>query len=385
MKDIGKELRPIVGGVCAPNGFKGSVVFIDCNGEKLPFGMLLSEKPCVAAGAFPLSEYIADPVSLSRKRLKIGRAQILLFHGGRANAFIEEGESIADVFCQLAEQHTGISEEDVLIASTGSIGKPIPTNSFAESFPSLVENLAEKEEGDFHIKQAFGEEANGFSYAFDLWGYPCKIGGVFTEGRETVVFITTDVRISANALKKILDTEMKDTLRLLNIDGVDSPNDGTFILSSCGASNYMIDRVDGEYKKFSRVLRSVLTEICLQKISKDGALRCSVSGARSKQEARKIAKNIVEKPRVKGLLFDSNPSETLAYALWQETGSSLSETEIRIRSEKGERVFFTDGVPLFFEGETLQDFCLESGLEILIDLGEGNFSATAYGSLKKTF
>ena len=383
MKSSGKELRSIDGGVCAPNGFKGGVVCADCNGEKLPFGMIVSEKPCVAAGSFSMNEYIADPVSLSRKRLKIGRAQILLIHSGRANVFIEEGEDIADVFCRLAETHTGISEEDVLIASFGSVGKPIPTKPFAESFPSLVKTLSGGEEGDFSLKQAFGEAAKSFSYAFDLWGYPCKIGGVFSGGRETVALITTDVRISSKALKKILDTEMKDTLRLLNIDGVDSPNDGVFVLSSGSASNYIIDRIDGEYKKFSRILRSVLTEICMQKAAKEGTLLCRVSGAKSKQEARRIAKNLVGKPRIKELPYDPTPSKTLAFALWNETGTSLSGAEIRIRSKSGERVFFADGVPLPDGKETLKDFYEESPLEIVIDLGEGNFSATAYGSLKK--
>ena len=385
MKIDEKQLRAIRGGVCAPNGFRGGFVVADRYGEALPLGAIVADRPCVAAGAFPINGYLADPISLSKRRLKIGRAQVLLFHGGRANVFKEDGEDLCDILCRLVETHTGISEEDVLTASFGEIGKPIGERHFEKIIPTLLEGLTSGEEGDFAVKQALGEGAESFSYAFDLWGYPCKIGGAYFVGRrERIVLITTDVRISHKALKKILDTEMKDTLGLLSVDGVDTPNDGIFLLSSGMASNYTIDYLDGEYKKFSRVLRSVLTEICVRTVKGAGIpLYCTVSGTKSKQEARRIAKTLVRLSAVKELFSDATPTETLAYALWGARGA-LADTELRLRSKCGERVLFSDGMPLPAKRENVQALYDEEGLELLVHFGEGNFSATAYGVLKKT-
>lgn len=390
-----KDLHPVSGGICAPKGFLANAVCVGVDGKnnKKDFALIVAKKRCVAAGVFSRGR-LGDPACLSQKRLKFQCGQVIAVNSGRANLFLENGEEIADDICRKVEELTGISEEDVLVASTGAIGKPLFSQPFVDGMEGLLKGLGDTEEHSLAVAQAMmttDKTAKHLSYEFYLGPYPCRIGAVFKgNGRvcpnmaTTLAFITTDVRISPNALRDILRTEVKDTLNLLDVDGVSSPNDCAIIFASCEAENYIVDREDIDYKKFSCVLREVLREITVR-ILKDGGrtpLYCRVEEALSKQAARRIAKNLVGRAGVKDLLQSMETlKETLLFALWEE--EDISSANVYLKTKGESIVFMQDGEPLPCGEEGLKKLLNGEEYELVVRLGKGNFSATAFGTLKK--
>lgn len=398
MREYGqsKELHAVPGGVCAPAGFLANGVCVGIDGDegKRDFALIVAEKRCVAAGVFSQGA-LGDPACLSQKRLKFGCGQAIAVNSGRANVFLKNGEEIADEICRSVEKHTGICEEDVLIASTGKIGKPLFARPFLDKMEEAVAGLGSSEEHSRLVAEAMmttDKKAKQLSYEFRLGSFRCKIGAVFKgNGRvcpnmaTTLAFITTDVNITPRALKNILRTEVKDTLNLLTVDGISSPNDCVIVFANGKAGNYTIDREDSDYKKFSCVLREVLTEICIRILTDGGdrAFFCRVCGAKSKQAARKTAKALME-GGVKRFFSDSgDPTANLLYSVWQEPGTQLLKTSVYLRSEKGKLLFMEEGEALPCSQKSVQAILDAPDCELVVDLGEGNFSSVSFGLLKK--
>ena len=141
----------ITGGVCAPKGFTASGVHagIRKNPEKKDLALIYSKVPCVAAGVYTQNKVKASPLLVTHQHLAVPTAQAILCNSGNANACNADGDAVAKAMCQIAADALGISEQQVLIASTGVIGVPLPLEPIQEAMPTLVSSLSETGEGDF--------------------------------------------------------------------------------------------------------------------------------------------------------------------------------------------------------------------------------------------
>ena len=118
------------GTLTSPEGFFAGATSAGINKKaagKLDLAVLFSETPCVAAALFTTNRLKAAPVVLSQQRLKQGKAGAVVVNSGCANAFTgEQGLADAAEMAKLTAEGIGISPEDVLVASTGVIGVPLP-------------------------------------------------------------------------------------------------------------------------------------------------------------------------------------------------------------------------------------------------------------------
>ena len=336
-----KLLRPVSGGICAPKGFYANALHLGIDGEsdKKDFALIVAKERCVAAGSFP-DGVLGATACLSQKRLKFACGQVIAVNSGIANLFLKNGEDVADDICRCIEVYTGISEEDVLVASTGKIGKPLYSKPFTDRIPELLNGLDNQDENSRAVAETIGASKQ-LSYAFSLAQFDCKIGAVFNgvNGRSLeqakFVFLTTDVKITPQMLKKALHTEMKDTLDLLDV--FSSPNDSVIIFASGKAENYTLDREDTDYKKFCLALKEILTEIAVYTLQnrEEAFLICRIEQARSKQEARKIAKGLVANVAIKELFRNiSCVTETLLFSVWQEIKTDMSGVSVYLQCGK---------------------------------------------------
>lgn len=393
---INRELRPIDGGVCAPEGYKANAV--SCGIRKdggLDFAMILSEKRCAVGCVYASGETLGGPVKVSKKNMRRGYARAIVVNSGIANCLGEESEKLALSVCDLFFPY-GLERTEIVIASTGYIGKSLELEAFERGVKPLLDGLSASHEHSLMAARAImteDREAKQLSFEFDLGDYPCKIGVIFKGGPQIspnmatfLAFITSDISISSDILQRALESETRETLNMLNLDGVQSPNDTVCIFANGRAGNYKITCEDSEYKKFCNALRAVLWEVCKVTVQ-EGAkkvLRCKVTDALSKQVARAVAKGVVGLPQFKqSIIAEEMDTESIVYAIVRETSHSLKveRLQIAIRSEEGEFVLFVDGEIMTPSKEILEKILSCKEVEIAINMGEGNFSALAYSRI----
>ncbi len=389
---INKQLQEIEGGVCAPEGFRASGICIrdDFEGNK-GLGLIFSDKRCPSACVYSTSKEQGAPVTVSKKHLKNGLAQAIVFNSGNANVFQENGEKIAENICALLSKQAKIDAKDIVIASTGKIGEALTIAPFEKGIKPLMEGLNEKDSSlCVQALQSEGGQGKQLAFSFELGAYEAKIGVVFKANKRVcpnmatfLCFLTTDVCISSEMLQKALAAEVKESFNQLNIDGVSSPNDTVCIMANGRAGNYIIDCVDSEYKKFTFALHEVCVRICkeIQNGFECKGFSCMAKGVKSKQVSRIIAKTIVSEKNVKSsLLQGSLDFESLLYAIvGAGVEISLSKLQVVLRSSFGRLTVWEDGAKQPLSTENVKEVLEGENVEILLSFNEGNYSSSAYG------
>ena len=324
-------------------------------------------------------------------------AQAVLVNSGIANVFLENGEKLADAATRLIEKNFSVAFDDVVIASTGVIGKRLTLQPFEVGIPQLPKNIGNNAEYSLAAAQAiasYGEEAKQLSFSFDLGAYPCKIG-VICKGdmhvspnmATTLVFITTDVNITTEMLQRALATEVRETLNMLNLDGVGSPNDMACIMASCRAGNYVIDRVDTEYEKFTKALRAVLSEVC--RVIVEGSLRrdekpfyCKVLGCKSKQLSRAISKRLIRSDIVKCAVRRQDIDLEGIFFLLSEFDAvkDYADVEICLQSGMVRLALYENEQKMSCLPEIKNNLLSAADATLCVRVGKGNYASLAYGS-----
>ncbi len=392
---VNKELRPILGGVCAPSGFRASGVAAGIlEADKRDLAFILSEKLCSTACVYATGLLLGATAKITKKHLKNGLAQAVLVHSGIANVYQNDGERMAEYICSLLEKPFGVAAEDVVIASTGTIGKPLPVHAIEKGIGLLAGGLEATNEGSLRAAEAImttDRSCKQFAYEFDLGDFPCKIG-VICKGNArvcpnmatTLAFLTTDVNVSTEMLQKALNAAVNDTLNMLNLDGIASPNDTVCVMANGRAGNYRISEPDTEYQKFVFALKKVLETVCRQ-IARDGdgkLLVCKAYGAKSKQIARAVSRSLVEiyGARNVGQRFQT---ESLVYAVASARNTDdLSKARIFMQTETLRVSVMEAGRPLILSTTAAETLGQANELEIHVDFGEGNYSAVAFGRME---
>ena len=392
---INRELRPIEGGICAPAGYKANAVSCGIRTDGgLDFAMILSDKRCSVGCVYASGEAVGGPVKISKRNMKMGYARAILVNSGIANCLGEESEELALAICDLFFSY-GLERTEIVIASTGKIAYGLDISFFEDAVKPLWKGLNATHENSLKAAQAIMTEdlcEKQLSYSFDLGDYPCKIGVIFKGGPQIspnmatfLAFITTDVNISTPMLQKALEAEVRETLNMLNLDGVQSPNDTVCIFANGRAGNYKITETDSEYSKFRFALRSVLTEVCLI-TAREGAkklIKCRVVGANSKQVARLLAKEIVGASITKeGISSGKINAESFVYFVWKYAGTlQADKIQVSILSKNGRFVLFDEENEIIPSNELMQNILSTDEVEIVVDLNDGNYSALAYGRI----
>ena len=395
---INRELREIPGGVCAPSGFKVNAIScgIRPNGG-LDLGLIATDRRCSAAGVYSSASMQGEPVLVTKKHLKRGYASAIIANGGIANVYVDGKGTRTDRMCHALDMAGLFSANEVIVASTGEIGKRLDFSLIESQLKPLARGLECSEEKGVLFAQAISSDdskAYQFSYGFDLGDIPCKIGGIYKGDLHvapnmatTLVFLTTDVNITSEMLQKALSAETRETLNMLDLDGAPSPNDMACIMANGRAGNYIISCADTEYSKFCFVLRNVLLKICNKIIRADSEKRpfvCKVCGVKSKQIARAVAKKVIASEALKaGLQKGAVDVKAVLYAVLDFTPSvDLNNVSVQMHTPENSIAIFEKGIYLSIEKERLAPFLQSESICLDVNLHMGNYSATAFGAVK---
>ena len=385
----------INGGVCAAKGFKAAGVHcgIRKNKTKRDLGLIVSDVKCSAAAVYTTNLVKGAPIYVTKKNISDGYATAVIVNSGNANTCNADGIEIAERLCALVEEHLSIPASDVVVASTGVIGQPLPIKPIEDGMEALIANLSyDNSEAANEAIMTTDTRKKSVAVEFQLGGKRCAIGGI-AKGSGMIhpnlatmlVFITTDVAISSKMLKAALVGDVEDTFNMTSVDGDTSTNDTLCILANGLAGNNEITSEGEDFEIFKSALHKLTSEMC-RMIAKDGEgatrmIEVKVFGALDKINARKIAKSVACSSLTKAAIFgaDANWGRVLCAIGYSGADVDVNKVDVDFVSAAGEIGVCQNGAGIPFSEDEAKKILLCDNIIIKITLGDGDATAEAYG------
>lgn len=391
-------MKQIKGGITVVPGFEAAAAAAQIKYEgRTDMALIYSSVPCVAAGNFTTNVVKAAPVKWDQKIVKQGGAvQAIIVNSGIANACTgEEGMQYCEETAQTAAEVFGIQKEQVLVSSTGVIGKQLPMEKIQAGIHMLAQAKgndklcgAEAAEAilttDTHKKEAAVQlEIGGKTVTI---GAMAKGSGMIHPNMCTMLsFLVTDAVIEKEVLQKVLSEDVEETYNMISVDGDTSTNDTVLFLANGLAQNASICPGTEEYKAFAASVHTVNEQLA-KAIAGDGEgatalLEVEVVGAADKEQAKKISKSVVcsnlTKTAVAG--HDANWGRILCAMGYAGVSFVPEQVDLFLESAAGTVQILSDGVALPYSEEKATEILSEEKVKILADLKLGDGKATAWG------
>ena len=383
----------IKGGVTVSEGFFASGIHCGLrkNKEKRDLALVYSDVLCDAAAVVTQNKVKGNPVYVTQEHIKNGKAQAIIVNSANANTFNgKEGLINAYKMAKFTSDKLNIKESDVLVASTGVIGKPLNIDLIEENMDELVNNLSKQ--GHIGAREAImttdiikKEIAVAIMYGdkkITIGGMAKGSGMIHPNMATTLGFITTDANIDGVLLKEALKIAVDKSF---SVDGDTSTNDMVMILANGKAKNDRINKKDEHYQVFL----SALTYVCIELaklVAKDGEgctklIECYINGALSEEHAVKLAKTVISSSLVKTAVFgaDANWGRILCALGYAGEEIDMEKVDIIFESMKGYIEVCKNGNGLDFNEEKAKKILEDDEISILVDLNMGNARGNAWG------
>ena len=297
----------IKGGITSAKGFNASSTGAGIKyGNRDDMAMVYSDVPCVAYGVFTSNVVKAAPVIWDRDIVeKSPYVQAIVVNSGIANACTGEiGLAVCRETAEKTASMLDIPSNAVLVCSTGIIGKQLPIDKIKKGIENLSKDLdSTYEKGHKAACAIMTTDTVSKEYAvqFNIGcktvtiGAMCKGSGMIHPNMCTMLaFITTDICISKDLLKKAIKNDVLDSFNMISIDGDTSTNDSLLVLANGMAENEMITEENDDYSAFCAALQEV-TKHLSKMIASDGEgsttlMEVTIKNADTKEHARIMAR-----------------------------------------------------------------------------------------------
>jgi len=384
----------ISGGVCAAKGFTANGIHcgIRHNKTKRDLALIYSEVPAAAAAVYTSNLVKGAPIAVTKAHIADGKAQAMLCNSGNANTCNFDGVEVAEKMCQLLADEMGINANDVIVASTGVIGQRLNVEPIAKGIPELVKGLGDHSDLAAEGIMTTDTKKKELAVSFEVDGVACKIGGICKGSgmihpnlATMLVFITTDCAISAEMLNKALKSDVQNTFNMVSVDGDTSTNDTVAVMANGMAGNPEITAEGPAFDAFMQALNTITVYLC-RAIAGDGEgatklLECQVTGAKTEAAAKTVAKSVICSSLTKAAMFgaDANWGRILCAIGYSGADVDVEKVDVSFHSPKGTIQVCKDGAGVEFSEEQAKEILLESSIDILIALHDGEGAATAWG------
>ena len=385
-------MKDIEGGITAAEGFFAGSTDCGIKGEGLlDLMVIFSDTPAVCAGMFTSNRVKGAPILVSRENVKNGNARAIVANSGNANVCNgEDGLTAALLMAEDTAKKLGIDSSEVLVASTGVIGRKFPIENVKKGIPIAVNNLSAKGSSDAaRAIMTTDTVSKETSVEIEVGGVPVRIGaiakgaGMISPNMATMFcFITTDIAIEPPVLRKALRTAVRASFNCITVDGDMSTSDTVLVLANGKAGNETLKGRSRAFETFTEAL----TEVCLRMakaLVKDaeGATRLiniSVTGASSKEDAREVGLSVANSPLVKTAFFGSDPNWGRIICAVGYSGVPIDEHLVSI-AINGVTLYDTGRV-LPMDEKNMRRNMSKTEITIDINLGMGQAETIVYTS-----
>jgi len=398
-----KAWKLIDGGIAAPKGFYAAGVQAGIKSkDKYDVALIFSDVQAQAAGVYTRNLVKAHPLYLTQRHLENGLARAIVVNSGNANACVGEfGDKAAFAMAEVAGMYLAVPTEDVLVASTGVIGVEMPLDRVLNGIRSASSLLlndvvkgirGQKETADEGAHRAalaiMTTDTMVKEYAYEL---PCAQGGVIHLGAiakgsgmihpnmgTMLGFLTTDALLPSEELQDILREAVEESFNMVTVDGDMSTNDMVLLMAN-GASG--VAPTGEDRSNFEKMIKMMCIKLA-QDIARDGEgaskfMEVTVSGAKTKDDARKIARSICGSSLVKTAMFgeDANWGRILAAAGYAGAEFDPEKVDVLL----GNLIVAEGGKGVEFSEEQAKVILSAKDVLISLYLHNGEEQATAWG------
>ena len=391
-------MKQIKGGVTAAKGFKAASTAAGIKyKDRKDMAMIYSEVPCVAAGTFTTNIVKAAPVKWDQNVVyNQPNSQAVVVNAGIANACTgEEGMGYCKETAKKVAELLEIPAEQVLVASTGVIGKQLPVDRICAGIETMVPMLgSDLESGheaalaimttDTHEKEIAVEvEIGGKTVTI---GGMCKGSGMIHPNMCTMLsFVTTDAAISKELLQEALSADVEDTYNMISVDGDTSTNDTCLLLANGMAGNACITEKNVDYEAFVKALNFV-NEYLAKQMAGDGEgatalFEVKIIGAETKAQAKVLSKSVITSSLTKAAIYghDANWGRILCAMGYSGANFDPEKVDLYFESAAGKMMIIKDGVAVDYSEEEATKILSEPVVTAIADIKMGMAEATAWG------
>ncbi len=388
----------IDGGVTAAAGFEAAGVEADIKYKnRKDMSLIYSRVPCRAAGVFTGNVVKAAPVLWDREIVAHSPyAQAVVVNAGIANACTgKQGYECCRQTAKKAAQELGISEDAVLVASTGVIGWQLPVDKIEAGVEKLVRVKSDtREAGQDAVEAMMTTDTVPKQAAVQIGiggktvtvGGMCKGSGMIHPNMCTMLgFITTDLAISKELLQEALREDVTDTFNMISVDGDTSTNDTLVVLANGLAGNPEITERNADYDRFREALHYI-NETLAKKMAGDGEgatalFETRVIHAADKQEARILSKSVVCSSLTKAMIYghDANVGRIMCALGYSGVDFDPEQVDIFCESDENRMQICRDGMLTDYDEEEATKILSASEVRVIVDMHRGEAEAAAWG------
>jgi len=376
-----------------PRGFRFAGVTCGIKASGKPdLAIIAGDKSLVAAGVYTTNQIVAAPVLLCRERTPSSTIRAVVINSGNANACTgEPGRRDADEMARMVASRLKCDPVDVLVMSTGIIGRPLPMEKLASGIEAAVAVLADDHEAFTRASTAI-MTTDAFRKSIQrtvLIGSQtycvaamAKGAGMIAPNMATMLaVVVTDAPMDQNDIVDTLRYVADRSFNRVSVDGHMSTNDSLVLLSS-GTED--ADRLSGESLA---AFRAFLLETCIElakMLVDDGEgathiMEICVTGAASDDDANEIARIIGESPLVKTAITGGDPNWGRIVSAAGYAGRPM-KPEITHLTVAGV-LLYENGTPVAFDAKSTSERIRETTtVPILLRVGDGNGTATRWAS-----
>ena len=362
-----------------PLGFSCAAKNCGLKPSEPDLALFYTDTPAAAAAIFTRNQLPGAPVIVGRELIRARKLQGIVVNSRVSNVGTGElGIENARRMGRAAAQELDVDPAHVLMSSTGVIGVPLPIERIEEGLRGMrgllqADPLAAARgimTTDRHPK------AISTSVGQATITIVAKGAGMIEPNMATMlVYIMTDAAFDAHALDHMLRRAAHVSFNMLSIDTDTSTSDTCAILANGRAG-----QVDAD------AFYQTLTAACIRMteiLARDGEgatklLRVKVQGAASQEEARRIAKAIVNSPLIKTMAYGADPNVgRILMAIGKNFDATIDRD--RVRADINGTIVVESGMRTNFDDDGLREVLRGDPVEVAVDLGIGVGAATAYG------
>jgi glutamate N-acetyltransferase/amino-acid N-acetyltransferase len=306
-------MKKIIGGLLAPGGFRAGAAAAGIKSDGgLDVALVWSDAPALTTAIFTQNSVLAAPVQLSQVHCRDHQVRAIAVNSGNANCMTgAAGKLHAEQMAQDTARLLDIDATEVLVASTGIIGRPLPIDKVHVGLQAAFDNQSPSAGDDVATAIMTTDTfTKTVAYECEIAGQRVVIGGcakgsgMIQPNMATLLgFLTSDVVISPELLDKALKEAARTTFNSITVDSCTSTNDTLALMTNGQAGNPLIAEEDESYAIFLETLRQACLDLALM-IVRDGEgatilVTVRVDGAENYDQAKLIAYAVANSPLVK--------------------------------------------------------------------------------------
>ena len=357
----------------------------------LDLGLVWSDRPCSAAGVFTTNRVQAAPVLVCRETLEAAAARVrgVLYNSGCANAVTgARGLDDARRMRALGAKAVGAKDDELLVLSTGVIGRFLDMDKIAAGVHALTSDTALRTAGDAAraimttdtvAKLAEAEFTLG-ERTVRVAGFAKGAGMIHPNMATMLSVVTTDARVEPTRLDRCLRRAVERSFNRISVDGDMSTNDTVVVLAS-GAAGATVD--DDAEPTFTAALTRVCASLARQ-IARDGEgatrlVELRITGAASEHQAHRVGDSIACSPLVKTAIHGNDPNWGRVLAAAGYSGEPIEPEKVRLWFGAADDVMLLDdGLPVAFDENAASALLRQDPAVVHLDLGLGTQHAIVW-------